>query len=63
VVSQLLANRFVLAIDDRLVGLVVKGRRWVERNDTEFPGGHLALEGLSGRRVNEPTQSAAGPVK
>jgi ribosomal peptide maturation radical SAM protein 1 len=63
VVSQLLADRFVLAIDDRLVGLVVEGRCWVERNENEFPGGHLALEGLSGRRVNEPMQSAAGPVK
>jgi hypothetical protein len=62
VVSQLLANRFVLAIDDRLVGLVVNGLG-NDLTEFPFPGGSLVVDGLSGRRANEPMQSAAGPVK
>jgi ribosomal peptide maturation radical SAM protein 1 len=52
VVSQLLADRFVLAMDDRLVGLVVNG----PGNDLiefPFPGGSLVVDGPSARQVGE----------
>src|SRR5580658_8683708 len=45
VVSQLLADRFVLAIDGRLVGVILQGRPPAVPGDDQFPGGSIVAGG------------------
>jgi ribosomal peptide maturation radical SAM protein 1 len=45
VVGELLADRFVLAIDGRLVGVILKGRPPAVPDDDQFPGGSLVMDG------------------
>jgi ribosomal peptide maturation radical SAM protein 1 len=45
VVSRLLADRFVLAIDGRLVGVILQGRPPAVPGDDQFPGGSIVVGG------------------